>query len=85
MLNEFFLAPPESSERQEQNSKTFHSLSEAFAALRVLKKRGELDYPVTVWCKEGIYPLSAPLILTPEDSLPVTFKAVPGEKPIFDG
>ncbi|MFA6931057.1 MAG: right-handed parallel beta-helix repeat-containing protein, partial [Lentisphaeria bacterium] len=41
--------------------------------------------PVTVWCKEGIYPLSAPLILTPEDSLPVTFKAVPGEKPIFDG
>lgn len=85
MYKEFFLEPPEKSDSAKKDVVTFHSLAEAFASLRVLKQRGELDFPVTVWCKGGSYPLSKTLVLTPEDSMPVAFKAMPGEKPVFDG
>lgn len=85
MLNEFFLVTAESPADKGKESVTFHAPDEALSALRVLKQRGELDFPVTVWCKGGSYALTKTLILTPEDSMPVTFKALPGEKPVFDG
>lgn len=40
---------------------------------------------VTVLIRGGRYELSAPLVFRPQDSMPVTFKAYPGETPIFDG
>jgi len=43
------------------------------------------DFPVTVWVREGRYPVTEPIVFGPEDSAPVTFAAYPGERPIIDG
>ena len=44
-----------------------------------------LNRPVTVWLRGGRYELTAPVVFTPADSAPITFKAFPREKPVLDG
>ena len=41
--------------------------------------------PVLVWLRGGRYPISEPIVFTPEDSAPVTYAAYPGEEPVIDG
>ena len=41
--------------------------------------------PIVVWLRGGRYPIAEPILVTPEDSAPVTYAAYPGEKPIIDG
>jgi parallel beta-helix repeat protein len=41
--------------------------------------------PITVYLREGIYPITETLVFGPEDSTPVTYTAYPGETPILDG
>jgi hypothetical protein len=71
------------------------SLAEARARVRQMKSgHGRQGMPVqpggfpgalTVWIRDGVYPLTEPLLFGPEDSAPVTYAAYPGETPIFDG
>lgn len=55
------------------------------AQLRLLRSRGELCRPVTVWLGDGIYHLRKPLEFGPEDSGAVAFRAMPGAVPVLDG
>jgi hypothetical protein len=57
----------------------------AVQRVRALKDAGELDGPLTVWVRGGVYPLSETLRFTPEDSWPVTYAAYRKERPVFDG
>lgn len=41
--------------------------------------------PITVWIRGGIYPFEKPVVLGPDHSWPVTFKAFGREKPVFSG
>ena len=61
------------------------TLQGAVRKLRALKDAGTLDGPVTVWVRGGVYPLTAPVRLTLEDSWPAAFAAWRGERPVFDG
>ena len=50
------------------------------------RQTGEcLSEPVTVYLRQGIYALKTPLILSAEDSWPVTFKPYRNEKPVISG
>ncbi|BDI32421.1 hypothetical protein CCAX7_44720 [Capsulimonas corticalis] len=58
--------------------------------LRLLRKQGALaGKAATVQVRGGVYFLTSPLTLTPEDSgtrdAPVVFEAFPGEKPVLSG
>lgn len=57
----------------------------ALARLAQLKTEGQLTGPVTVEVKDGVYELDKPLLVSPEQSWPVTFVAAPGETPVFSG
>ncbi len=68
----------------------FATLERARDAIRELKGlQGTLRQPVTVYLREGIYPLTAPFVLTPNDSgteaCPVTYAAYENETPILSG
>lgn len=67
----------------------FRTLARARNAVRALKSAGRLKRPVTVYIREGIYRLAAPLIFNPQDSgepaSPVTYSAYPGERPVLSG
>ncbi|MCC6858257.1 MAG: right-handed parallel beta-helix repeat-containing protein [Bryobacterales bacterium] len=64
------------------------SLTEARDAIRALRQSGK-GGPVTVQVRGGIYFMSEPLVLTPEDSgspqEPIVYQAYPGERPVFSG
>lgn len=57
----------------------------ALARLNRMKGNGLLRLPATIFMREGMYPISEPMIIGPKDSLPVTIAAFPGERPIIDG
>ncbi|MEM4918619.1 MAG: hypothetical protein QW518_04760 [Thermofilaceae archaeon] len=62
------------------------TLEAARDRVRGLRRQGR---PVTVYLRGGVYHLSAPLVLGPEDSggegCPVVWQAYPGEEPIISG
>lgn len=61
------------------------------AAQRKVREARQADpsRPLTVLFRGGVYRLTEPIVFTPEDSgregAPVTYAALPGEKPIFTG
>ncbi len=61
------------------------SLAGALTRIRQLKRTASLPTPLTVWVHGGVYPLRQTVVIQPDHSAPVTFKAVPGETPVFDG
>ena len=71
------------------------SVGEARSRIRGAKgshlyKHQELSYaglagPLTVWLREGRYPVTEPLVFGPEDSAPVTYASYPGETAVIDG
>ena len=44
-----------------------------------------LDGSVIVHVRGGVYPVREPVVFTPQDSYPVTFRAHAGERPVLDG
>ncbi len=64
------------------------SLDGARRAVRRLLAQGARD-DITVWFQGGIYPLTAPVTFTPEDSARegqrITYAAHPGATPVFSG
>lgn len=63
----------------------FATLERARDAVRGIKRSGELQGPVVVWVRGGRHVRSEPLVLGPEDSVPVTYAGYPGEEAIIDG
>ena len=67
----------------------FQTLERAQQAVRNLKHSGELSEPVTIYIKGGTYTLTEPIRLTAEDSgdesCPITYTALPGEKVLLSG
>ena len=61
------------------------TITRARDLIREMKRSGSLTGAVTVWLRDGRYPLRAPIAFTEEDAAPVTYAAYPGEKPILDG
>jgi hypothetical protein len=65
------------------------SLQGARDAIRRLKARGPLNRPVVVRVLGGVYRMSEPLVLAPEDSgttaCPIAYLADGSEKPVFNG
>jgi len=58
-------------------------------AIRRMKEDGPLQQPTTVQLRGGVYQLSEPFTLTPQDSgaeqAPITYAAYPGEQPVISG
>jgi hypothetical protein len=44
-----------------------------------------LSMPITVYLRGGVYPMRSPLILTPDDSWPITFRPYRNEHPVISG
>lgn len=67
----------------------FATLQRAQQAVRELRQKGNLNRPVVVMVRRGVYSLDEPLLFTPEDSgtaqSPTIYTAYPGEKPILSG
>ena len=82
---EIFVAPDGNDGGPGDRTKPFRTLTRARAAIRERKRAARLNGPVTVWLRGGRYPLTEPLVFTPDDSAPVTFAAWPGETPVIDG
>jgi ankyrin repeat protein len=65
------------------------SLAGARDAIRHLKSRGPIKKPVRVIVSDGTHTLTAPFVLTPEDSgtkeCPIIYEAAAGAKPVFTG
>ena len=65
------------------------SLQGARDAVRKLKAAGPLTAPVVVKVAPGTYPMTEPVVFTPQDSgtaaAPITYSAAGPAKPIFDG
>ena len=53
--------------------------------VRILKNRGGLTGPVTVYLRGGRYEFDKTLLFTADDSAPVTYASYPGERAVIDG
>ncbi len=66
----------------------FATLTRARDAVRALRAGGSRA-DVVVWVRDGVYPLTAPLVFEPVDSAPdgctTTYRASRGEEPVFSG
>ncbi len=89
MAADFYLAPSGDDANPGSKEQPFASLSRARDAVRELKSAGPLTEPVRINVSGGVYSITEPLVLSPEDSgtptAPVTYRALPGERPIFSG
>lgn len=65
------------------------TLTGARDAVRKLTAAGTFTEPVRILIADGVYPMTGPLVLSPEDSgsekAPVSYQAAPGAHPIFSG
>lgn len=65
------------------------TLNQARDAIREWKKAGPLTEPVRVIVADGVYSITEPFVLTPEDSgteaCPVSYESAPGTRPIISG
>src|SRR5207253_2720042 len=57
--------------------------------IRAARKADRAGAPTVVLIREGTYPITEPLVLTPEDSgrenEPMIYAAYPGERPVISG
>ena len=63
----------------------FKTIEAAKNAVRLRKKTGLLQGPLTVWLRGGRYELSEPLVFDSQDSAPVTYRSYPGETATISG
>ncbi len=82
-----YVAPDGRDRNPGTESRPFATLTRARDAIRVLKP--SVRGPITVWVRGGVYRLSEPLVFDPQDSgsqlTPVTYRAMPGERPVLSG
>ena len=89
MAADFFLAPSGDDANPGSRERPFATLTRARDAVRNLKSAGPLTEPVRINVSGGVYPITEPLVLSHQDSgtstAAVTYRAVPGERPVFSG
>lgn len=85
----FYIAPDGNDTNAGTQGAPFASLQRAQIAIRILKKNGSFNQPITVYLRGGNYFLDKPLILEPEDAgtenAPITFQAYQQETPLISG
>ena len=85
----YYVAPNGSDTASGTVAQPFRTLERARDAVRALKQGGSLAKPVTVYLRDGVYPMTEPLVLTPTDSgtatCPVVYRAYEDEKPVISG
>jgi len=71
------------------NDGPFATIERARDEIRHLKKKHQLNRPVTVFVRGGTYYLDQPIVFGPDDSgtkdFPITYRAFPGEHPLLSG
>ena len=86
---DFYVAPSGDDANPGSKEKPFATLVRARDAVRALKKQGPLTGPIRVNVAGGLYTLTEPLVLSPEDGgtkqAPVIYQAAPGARPVFSG
>ena len=86
---DFYLAPSGDDANPGTRERPFATLTRARDAVRNLKSAGPLTEPVRINVSGGSYPITEPLVLSPQDggtpAAAVIYRAVPGERPVFSG
>ena len=86
---DFFVAPSGDDANPGSEERPFATLERARDAVRAFKSKQPLAGPVRVNVADGLYRLTEPLVLLPEDGgtaqAPVIYQAAPGAKPVFTG
>jgi hypothetical protein len=88
---EFWVAPGGSSRAAGSRADPFASPAAALQQIRAWRQQGKISgiEPVQIYLRDGLYPLTAPLIFRPDDAGetggPVRFAAAPGEHPVVSG
>ncbi len=54
MISELTIVPQGKGPGKKDASTEIHTLEEALEELRILKNRGEVRFPATIWCKGGV-------------------------------
>ncbi len=84
-----YVAPDGNDRAQGALDHPFKTLERARQAVRQLKDRGELDRPVTIYLRGGVYPMSEPMTFTSADSgtaeCPIVYSAYKDERPVIHG
>ncbi|GAB3661393.1 hypothetical protein GCM10028791_35870 [Echinicola sediminis] len=85
----FYVSPAGKDNNMGTEEQPLRSLTGARDAIRKYKKQNGLTKPITVLIKGGIYEMAEPLELLSEDGgtafAPISYKAIPGERPVFSG
>jgi hypothetical protein len=85
---EFYVSPQGNDTNKGTKSEPFQGLKQAKDAVRLQLKKTP-DRSVTVFVEGGVYNLMEPVVFTAEDSgtenVPVVYKAMEGEEPVFTG
>jgi hypothetical protein len=88
---ELWVSPDGKDDNPGTTAQPFASVAGAQQAARELRGLSKIagDEPVKIILRAGVYPLTAPLCLGPEDSgtgtSPMVIMAAPGEKPVLSG
>jgi hypothetical protein len=86
---DFYVAPSGDDANPGSKEKPFATLHRARDAVRALKSQRALAEPVRVNVAGGLYTLTEPFVLLPEDGgteqAPVVYQAAPGARPVFTG
>ena len=86
---ELFVSPTGSASGSGTREQPFATLEQARDAVRALRARGGVPSPVTVFVRDGVYPLTRTLSFGPQDSgeedAPVTYRAFGRERPVLTG
>lgn len=86
---EFYISPAGNDAAAGTADQPWATLTRARDAVRDLKKQGPLGETVRVHVGDGVYRITEPLALTPEDSgtedAPVIYQAAAGATPVFSG
>ncbi len=86
----FYVSPAGNSKNPGTSiEKPFATLDDARDAIRMLKKKGQINAPVIVYLRGGVYELSETFVLGAEDSgtedFPITYRAYKNETPVISG
>lgn len=94
MMNTQFYLSPNGNDRWSGTQSTindtktdgpFATIGRALKAVRDLQTHGKLVQPAVIHLRGGTYRIRETIVLTPDDSVPVTIRAYENETPVIDG